>query len=74
MTDDASGWEINLSLLGSGIRFRRITRDNIADIEVCTTRIVRGGRGFPWNERIAIHPMPDGRLEIRSLRAGETEA
>ena len=74
MTDDASGWEINLSLLGSGIRFRRITRDNIADIEVCTTRIVRGGHGFPWNERIAIHPMPDGRLEIRSLRAGETEA
>ena len=37
MTDDGSGWEIDLSFLGSGFRFRRITRDNIADIEVCTT-------------------------------------
>lgn len=74
MTDDSSGWEINLSLLGCGIRFRRITRDNIADIEVCTTRIVRDGRGFPWNERIAVHPMPDGRLEIKSLRTDETQS
>ncbi len=74
MSDDASGWEINLSILGTGIRLRRITRDNIADIEVCTTRIVRGGRGFPWDERIAIHPLPDGKVEIRSLRTDETQA
>ena len=25
MTDDGSGWEIDLSFLGSGFRFRRIT-------------------------------------------------
>ncbi len=72
--DSASGWEIDLSLLGNGLRFRRITRDNIADIEVCTTRMVRGGRGFPWDERIAIHPLPDGKIEIKRLCADETQA
>ena len=73
MTDDTSGWEIDLSFLGSRFRFRRITRDNIADIEVCTTRILRGGRGFPWDERVAIHPLPDGKLEVRRLRSDEAQ-
>ena len=73
MTDDPSGWEFELSFLGSRFRFRRITRGDIADIEVCTTRIVRGGRGFPWDERVAIHPLPDGKLEIRQLGADETQ-
>lgn len=71
MTDGPSGWEIGISILGSEVRVRWFARDNISDIEVCTTRIVRGGRGFPWDERIAIHPLPDGNLEIRRLRADE---
>ena len=37
------------------------------DIQVCTTRIVRKGRGFPWDRRVAIHPMEDGRLEMTEL-------
>ena len=73
MTDDATGWEFDLSFFVGRIRFRRITRDNTADIEVCTTRIVRGGRGLPWDERIAIHPLLDGTLEIKRLRTDETE-
>ena len=73
MTDEASGWEFDLSLLGNRFRFRRITGDNMGDIEVCTTRIVRGGRGFPWDERVAVHPMQDGRLEISRLRTDEIE-
>ena len=72
MTDDASGWEMNISIFGSGVRFRWITRD-ISDIEVCTTRIVRSGRGFPWDERVAVHPMPDGSIEVIGLRADETQ-
>ena len=74
MTDDTSSWwEFDLSLLGGRFRIKRITRGNAPDIEVCTTRIVRGGRGLPWDERIAIHPMPDGSLEINALRSDETE-
>ena len=73
MTDGPSGWEISISVLGSRFRFRWIARDNISDIEVCTTRIVRGGRGFPWDARVAVHPMPDGNLEIRQLRVDETQ-
>lgn len=73
MTDDATGWEFDLSFFGGRFRFRRTTHANTADIEVCTTRIVRSGRGLPWDERIAIHPLPDGKLEIRLLRADGTE-
>ena len=73
MTEEPSGWEISISILGNSVRFRWIARDNISDIEVCTTRIVRGGRGFPWDERVAIHPMPDGNLEIKSLHTDEVE-
>ena len=73
MTDDAAGWEFDISFFGGRFRIRRITNDNTADIEVCTTRIVRSGRGFPWDERIAIHPKPDGKFEISRLLADETE-
>ena len=72
MTDDPSGWEFDLSLLGNRFRFRRIARAT-SDIEVCTTRIVRSGRGFPWDERVAVHPMPDGSVEVMGLRADETQ-
>lgn len=37
------------------------------DIPVCQTRIVREGRGFPWNRQIAVHPLPDGTLEMKAL-------
>lgn len=34
------------------------------DIPVCNTRIMREGRGLPWNRRVALHPLKNGRLEI----------
>lgn len=37
------------------------------DIPVCRTRIIRGGRGWPWNHRLGIHPLPDGKLEITRI-------
>ena len=37
------------------------------DIPVCRTRIIRGGRGWPWNHRLRIHPRPDGKLEITRI-------
>ena len=73
MTEEPSGWEIGVTILGNSFNFRWVGRDNISDIEVCTTRIVRGGRGFPWDERVAIHPMQDGNLEISRLRANEAQ-
>ena len=37
------------------------------DIPVCNTRIIRAGRGLPWNRRIAIHPLKEGKLEMREI-------
>ena len=37
------------------------------DIPVCRTRIVRVGRGLPWNKRVAIHPMEDGSIEMKAV-------
>ena len=36
-------------------------------IPVCETRVMRGKRGMPWNERIAVHPLQDGKLEITKV-------
>lgn len=38
------------------------------DIPVCQTRIVRGKRGMPWDERIAIHPLGNGDVELTPVR------
>ena len=37
------------------------------DIPVRRTRIIRGGRGWPWNHRLGIHPRQDGKLEITHI-------
>ena len=37
------------------------------DLPVCKTRIIRGGRGFLINRRLAIHPLPDGTLHITPI-------
>lgn len=37
-------------------------------IPVCETRIVREGSGMPWNNRIAIHPLGEGKFSIVALR------
>ena len=37
------------------------------DIPVCQTWIMRGGRGWPWNHQIGVHPREDGKLEITKI-------
>ena len=37
------------------------------DIPICQTRVIRQGRGWPWNYRLALHPRPDGGLEITRI-------
>lgn len=38
------------------------------DIPVCKTRVMRQGRGFPWGEKILVHPREDG-MDILSAVA-----
>ena len=33
-------------------------------IPVCETRVVRKGKGMPWDGRVAIHPLGDGKIEL----------
>ena len=40
---------------------------NTRDIPVCRTRIVRSGKGYPWNGRIALHPQADGIPHIKRI-------
>jgi len=37
------------------------------DIPVCHTRVMREGRGWPWNHLIGVHPLDDGHVEISPL-------
>jgi hypothetical protein len=42
------------------------------DQQVCTTRIVREAKGFPWNDQVGVHPLPDGKLEITRIKANDS--
>jgi hypothetical protein len=37
------------------------------DIPTCTTRVMRQGRGWPWDKQIGVHPLKDGRIEVKLL-------
>lgn len=50
-----------------------LLRHRQGDIPVCNTRIVREGTGLPWNQQIAIHPMEDGSIEMKAVRADKSE-
>ena len=39
------------------------------DIMPCTTRVMREGRGWPWNKQILVHPMPRGPVEVLEAKA-----
>ena len=39
------------------------------DIQVCETRVMRSGRGMPWDKKIALHPLGDGRFEMEKIEA-----
>ena len=70
---DPPFWESLLSAISGGAAVKWFMRHKQGDIAVCTTRIVRTGRGLPWNERIAIHPLEDGTIHMIPVRADETE-
>ena len=38
-------------------------------IPACTTQVMRGKKGLPWNDRVAVHPLPDGRVEVKAVSA-----
>ena len=38
-------------------------------IPVCTTLVMRGKKGLPWNDLVAVHPLPDGRVEVKAVSA-----
>ena len=38
-------------------------------IQVCEARVVREKKGMPWNNRIAVHPLKDGTVELTPVRA-----
>ena len=42
------------------------------DIPVCQTRIVREGTGMPWEGRIAVHPLGDGKVELTPVKVPTT--
>jgi hypothetical protein len=51
------------NLLNLRISFAFTSRN----IPVCNAKIVRGGKGMPWNDRVAVHPLPDGTVEVTSV-------
>jgi len=57
-------------LLGGGAlrAWQKVFSVQPKTIQPCTTSIQRVGRGLPWDEQIAIHPLKDGRIEMRFLR------
>lgn len=73
MIDDPSYLERLFFAIGGGAVVRWFMRHEQGDIAVCTTRIVRSGRGLPWNEQIAIHPLENGKINMVPVRADETE-
>ena len=47
---------------------RFLFRFQYDEIPVCHTRIMRQGRGLPWDYQVGVHPLPDGKLEITPIR------
>ena len=70
---DPPFWESLLSVMSGGAAVKWLMRHGQGDIAVCTTRIVRTGRGLPWNERIAIHPLEDGTIHMIPVRVDDTD-
>ena len=40
---------------------------NTRDLPVCNTRILREGRGLPWNRRVAVHPTGEGVINVKAI-------
>jgi hypothetical protein len=45
----------------------RLFRVQPKDIPVCQTRVMRAARGLPWDKQIGVHPLKDGRIEVKLL-------
>ena len=73
MTTDPGWWAALLGGGGVGAIIKSFLQHRPSDIPVCPTRIVRDGRGLPWNRQIAIHPLEDGRIEMKAVSADEVQ-
>lgn len=56
--------------LGKGVSINLNLAFSSKGIPICETRVVRGGKGMPWNNRIAIHPRSDG-IELMEVKTKE---
>jgi hypothetical protein len=54
---------------GKSKRAELVFRYEPRDFPPCHTRIVRTGRGFPWNKRVAGHTNHNGHVEFRPVEA-----
>ena len=57
--------DLSLELGAFGVKARFAFSSK--DIPVCTTRPMRGMSGMPWNRRVGVHPLPDGRIEVTPI-------
>ena len=55
----------NLFNIESLLRLRFVFSSR--NIPVCETRVIRAGKGYPWEGRIAIHPLGDGKHELTPI-------
>jgi hypothetical protein len=52
---------------GAGLKVLQFMFRASPDLKVCRTRVIREGRGFPWNRQVAIHKLKDGRLQVTPI-------
>ena len=42
-------------------------------LPACHTKVIREKVGMPWNKRVAIHPLPDGHVEVTPILEGSPQ-
>ena len=43
------------------------------NIPICETRVMRGEKGMPWNNLVAVHPLPNGQVELTPVKSSVTK-
>ena len=59
---------------GMGAALAKLFGVKKGDIPVCQTRIMREGRGWPWNHQIGVHPRNDGKMELVRIAKKDDES
>ena len=60
---------MTISVSAKGLGFALTFAFSSKGIPTCTTKIMRGGKGMLWNDRVAVHPLPNGQIEIKKVAA-----